>query len=86
MLLSSEPNCVLPVTNSTLEVILCTYRVPTTIFDAVIFCVTVNEPVTIVFPFMSSVELAYGLLIPTPDPSSNIELVVSVVALLNFAT
>jgi len=37
-----------------------------------------------VLPFTSNVELAYDLFTPTPDPSSNIELVVSVVALLNF--
>ncbi len=40
----------------------------------------------IVFPFTSSVELAYDLFTPTPEPPSNIELVVNVVALLNFVT
>ena len=40
----------------------------------------------IVFPFMSN--LAFGVLVPIPTlvPLSNIELVVNVVALLNFAT
>jgi hypothetical protein len=55
-------------------------------FEAVTFWVTVNDPVIIVLPFTSSVEFAVDLFIPTPDPPSKIELVVSVVALLNFAT
>ena len=55
-------------------------------FDAVTFWVTVKEPVTIVLPFTSNVEFADDLFIPTPDPSSYIELVVSVVVLLNLAT
>jgi hypothetical protein len=52
--------------------------------EAVMSCVTDNEPVTMAFPFISNVEFAYDLLTATPVPASYIELVVSVVALLNF--
>jgi len=55
-------------------------------FDAVMFWVTFNDPVIIAFPFTSNVALAVDLFTPTPDPASNIELVVRVVALLNFET
>lgn len=39
-----------------------------------------------VLPFISNVELAYDLFTPTPEPPSKIELVTSVVELLNFET
>jgi hypothetical protein len=52
--------------------------------DAVTFCVTFNEPVISTLPFTSNVAFAFDLFTPTPDPPSNIELVVSVVLLLNF--
>lgn len=49
-------------------------------------CVTFSDPVIMTFPFTSSVEFADVLFTPTPVPLSNIEPVVSVVALLNLAT
>jgi hypothetical protein len=58
----------------------------TRIFDAVTFCVTLSEPVMIALPLTSKVEFAVDLFIPTPTPASKIELVVSVVAPLNFVT
>ena len=58
----------------------------TRIFDAVTFCVTLSEPVMIALPLTSKVEFAVDLFIPTPAPASKIELVVSVVAPLNFVT
>lgn len=40
----------------------------------------------IALPLTSKVEFAVDLFIPTPTPASKIELVVSVVAPLNFVT
>jgi len=59
---------------------------PTVIVAMVASSELVKLPVIIIVPTTSS--LAFGLLVPIPTlvPLSNIELVVNVVAALNFAT